>query len=138
MSIEGRIAIDVSFADTSATGSQNAKLISLIDTTSYSSGKVAIVTGTCGTAAVSINVATSTYRASDGSLVGFTTGVTRYAFASDSTAGHYLEPSVVESVVFSRSSKPGVSECVADTNSFSITAAGTSGTAAYTAVFYGT
>lgn len=138
MSIEGRFSIDVSFADTSTTGSQNAKVISLIDVTSYTSGKVAIVTGTCGTAAVSINVATSTYRASDGNLVGFTTGVTRYAFASDSTTGHYFEPLNVESVIFSKSSRPGVSDCLPETTSFTVSAAGTAGTAVYTAVFYGT
>ena len=72
MSIEGRIAIDVNFADSSdATGVQSLKKISLVDTSSYSSGKVAIVTGTCGTAAVSIALAPTSYRDSSGSGVWF-------------------------------------------------------------------
>lgn len=55
MSIEGRIAIDVNFADSSdATGVQSLKKVSLVDTSSYTSGKVAIVTGTCGTSAIAV------------------------------------------------------------------------------------
>jgi hypothetical protein len=55
MSIEGRIAIDVSFADSATSdGVQSLKKISLADTTSYTTGKVAILAGTCGTAAVTV------------------------------------------------------------------------------------
>jgi hypothetical protein len=70
VSIEGRIAIDVNFTDTStAGGASSVKKISLVDTTAYSSGKVAIVTGTCGTAGVTINPAALTYKDASGAAV---------------------------------------------------------------------
>jgi hypothetical protein len=70
MSIEGRIAVDVSFADSAtSSGVQSLKKITLTDTTSYTTGKVAIVTGTCGTAAVSVNVAPSVYEDASGNAV---------------------------------------------------------------------
>ena len=80
MSLEGRIAIDVNFADSSdSTGVQSLKKISLVDTTSYSSGKVAIVTGTVGTAAITIVGNNLSYRNASGQLVAFT-GFSRVAF----------------------------------------------------------
>jgi hypothetical protein len=74
MSIEGRIAIDVNFADSSdATGVQSLKKIQLADTTAYTSGKVAVVSGTCGTSAVTVASLGSalSYRDSAGSQVSF-------------------------------------------------------------------
>ena len=86
MSIEGRIAIDVAFSDTtSGTGVQSLKRLALTSTDAYSTGKVALVTGTCGTAAVAVAVAPSTFRDSSGSVVSFAT-VSRFAFSASAPA----------------------------------------------------
>jgi hypothetical protein len=54
MAIDGRINVDVLFHDTD--GTTSLKVVSLEDSTAYTTGQVAIVTGTCGTATVTINV----------------------------------------------------------------------------------
>jgi len=82
MSIEGRIAIDVSFSDsTSASGVQSLKRIALTSTEAYSTGKVAVLTGTVGTAAITLAVAPSVYRDASGAFVSFST-ITRVAYKS--------------------------------------------------------
>jgi hypothetical protein len=45
MAIDGRINVDVLFHDTD--GTTSLKVVSLEDSTAYTTGKVAIVTGTC-------------------------------------------------------------------------------------------
>ena len=55
MAINGRINVDVLFHDTDGTAS--LKVVSLEDSTEYTSGKVAIVTGTVGTSAQFIEYA---------------------------------------------------------------------------------
>jgi len=72
MSVSGRIAIDVEFIDrtTTAAGS-SVNTITLRDATEYTSGKVAIVTGTVGTSAVTINGNSLSYRNAAGQLVAF-------------------------------------------------------------------
>lgn len=86
MSIEGRIAVDASFSDlTTGTNSQSLKRLAVTSTDAYSTGKVALVTGTCGTAAVSVAVAPSTFRDSSGSVVSFAT-VSRFAFSASAPA----------------------------------------------------
>jgi hypothetical protein len=135
MSIEGRIAIDVNFADSSdATGVQSLKKISLVDTTSYISGKVAIVTGTCGTAAVTIAVAPTVYRDASGSVVSFS-AVSRIAFAANPQASCAV-PGEDENIV-SSGNRASVTD-VQNPSSLSVRKTGTSGTAAYTLVMYGT
>ena len=69
MSIEGRISIDALFHDKDGTAS--LKVLSLQDSQAYASGKVAIVSGTCGTTAVTIQAAPTAYRDASGSLVSF-------------------------------------------------------------------
>jgi hypothetical protein len=69
MSIEGRINVDVLFHDKDGTAS--LKVVSLQDSQAYSTGKVAIVSGTCGTSAVTIQVAPTAYRDASGALVSF-------------------------------------------------------------------
>ena len=69
MSIEGRISIDALFPDKDGTAS--LKVTSLQDSQAYASGKVAIVSGTCGTTAVTIQAAPTAYRDASGSLVSF-------------------------------------------------------------------
>jgi hypothetical protein len=69
MAINGRINVDVLFHDTDGTAS--LKVVSLEDSTEYTSGKVAIVTGTCGTTQVAITLNPSEYRDASGDLVSF-------------------------------------------------------------------
>lgn len=86
MSIEGRIAVDASFSDlTTGTNSQSLKRLAVTSTDAYSTGKVALVTGTCGTAAVAVAVAPSTFRDSSGAMVSFAT-VSRFAFSASAPA----------------------------------------------------
>lgn len=86
MSIEGRIAVDVGFSDsTTASGVQSLKRIALTSTDSYSSGKVAVVSGTAGAQLQTIAVAPSTFRDSAGGLVSFSS-ISRVAFKSSGQA----------------------------------------------------
>ena len=134
MTIEGRIAVDVSFADSAtSSGVQSLKRISIADATSYATGKVAIVTGTCGTAQVSINVApTTTYRDAAGSVVSFT-GVQRFSFSATGSPARLQQDYIVV-----ESSAGQV--CVSNANGFddSFVVKTTAGTASYTLVLYGT
>jgi hypothetical protein len=135
MSIEGRIAIDVSFADTAtSSGVQSLKKITLVDTTAYTTGKVAILTGTCGTATVSISVAPSTYRDASGSLVSFAT-VSRIAFAADNRCE--CQPTGEDELISSSGNRVALTD-VLDVVDFQVSRTGTSGTASYTLVLYGT
>ena len=135
MSIEGRIAVDVSFADlATSSGVQSLKRITLTSTDSYTTGKVALVSGTCGTAAVAVAVAPSTYSDSSGSAVSFAT-VTRFAFAASAAA--VCSESAGAGVAISSGSRVSVSDSRSGgTAGFNVSAY--SGTASYTLVIYGT
>ena len=132
MSIEGRIAVDVSFADKAdGTGVQSLKKITLVDTDAYTTGKVALLTGTCGTGTVTlVDDGVTTYKDSSGSAVTFAT-VKRCAaqivgtnvIVYDNTSQIICTNGVVS--VFEPSSK-------------TITVNTFSGTASYTVVVYGT
>lgn len=136
MSIEGRIAVDVGFSEsTSASGVQSLKRITLTSTDSYSSGKVAVISGTASTQLATIPVNPSTFRDASGSLVAFTSSVSRVAFKSSGAAS------------ISDASTGAVVPC--DGNSVSVfSLAGNqgddlqiqsaSGTVSYTIVIYGT
>ena len=134
MTLEGRIAIDVGFADAgTATAVQSMKRITLTSTDAYSSGKVAILTGTCGTATSAVAVTPSTYRDADGNIVSIST-VTRFAFAA-SVASVCREVSGV-GVVVSAGNRVGISDSRSGgTNGFTV--ASYSGTAAYQLAVYG-
>jgi hypothetical protein len=135
MSIEGRIAIDVNFADSSdATGVQSLKKISRVDTTSYATGKIAMSTGTCGTSAVTVTLTPTTFQDSTGSVVSFAS-VTRIAFQAD-TLSQCRRPGEDE-LVKSSGNQLAVTQ-VQGTGDFEVSRIGTSGTAAYTLVMYGT
>ena len=135
MSIEGRIAVDVSFADSAtSSGVQSLKRITLTSTDSYTTGKVALVAGTCGTAAVAIAVAPSTYSDSSGSAVSFS-AVTRFAFAASSAA--VCSESAGAGVAISSGSRVSVSDSRSGgTAGFNVSAY--SGTASYSLVIVGT
>lgn len=141
MSIEGRIAVDVSFADSvTSDGVQSLKKISLVDSTSYTSGKVAIVTGTCATATVTVTgVAPATYRNANGDLVVFSE-ISRAAFAATPAALCYQQGGSSDAPkLFSSGGRIAVSDMNPEQENdaawFSET---TAGTASYTLVLYGT
>jgi len=136
MTLEGRIAVDVSFSDsTSTSGVQSLKKISLVDTTSYATGKVAILTGTAGGISQTIvSNGLTTFRNAAGQIVDFgssATSISRAAiqasaddvFVGDGVNAIYLAKSVV--TVF----KPQGS---------TITVSTPGPTASYTIVLYGT
>lgn len=66
MSIDGRITVDCLFHDKDGTAA--LKVVSLSDSTEYTTGKVAIITGTCGTAAVLIEPSVYEYRGANGQI----------------------------------------------------------------------
>ena len=91
MSIEGRINVDVLFHDKDGTAS--LKVVSLQDSQAYTSGKVAIVSGTCGTTAVTIQVAPTAYRDASGAFVSFFE-IERYVIKSGPVALVMNNPTV--------------------------------------------
>jgi len=136
----GKFHIDVQFTDSvTVSSAKSLKSIALQHATEYDSGKVAIVTGTCGTATVAVLLAPTTYRNAAGDLVSFAS-VSRVAFQADS-------PSLVacdgsggcgenDWTIYSRAGQVAVSEAV-ETSSFTVNVMGTAGTSAYTLVLYG-
>jgi hypothetical protein len=135
MSIEGRIAIDVSFSDsTTSSGVQSLKKISLVDTTAYTTGKVAIVTGTCNTSSDNVvSLSSPGYRDSSGQVVSFS-NITRVAFHATRSTGLFA------GIVNYGRSDGNVSvtnfEVPLGVTGFILRT--TAGTASYTLVLYGT
>ena len=131
MSIEGRIAIDIGFTDTHTTeGVQNVQRIALSVTDSYTSGKAVVLTGTVGTAVVLLDTAPTTFRDASGSLVSFA-----------DTRRVIVETSRPCEIGDGGNSLVGQTLCmfqVSGTPQIEIHQQATSGTSAYTAVFYGT
>jgi hypothetical protein len=134
MTLEGRISIDAAFSDSaSATGTQSLKRLVLTSTDAYSSGKVALVSGTCGTAAVAIAVAPSTYKDSTGSAVSFAS-VSRFAFAASAAA--VCSEAAGAGVAISGGNRVAVCDSRSGgTAGFNVSAY--SGTASYSLVIYG-
>lgn len=137
MSIEGRIAVDVSFAD-SATSSnvQSLKKISLVDTTSYTTGKVAILTGTVGTAGVNIAIPFAAYKDAAGNASTLTLP-SRVAFSA--TGSNLVELTDANALsLFSKGGSVSVSDMQPADDNLAVRVAGTSGTASFTLVLYET
>ena len=136
--VRGRIAVDVQFTDsTTASGVQSLKTITLQDATEYTTGKVAVVTGTAGTGAVSIDPASLTFRDASGQLVSFAQ-ITRVAFsATGSQLVEVRSNDSGERLAASKSSSAAVCDC-SDVGSLDIgLATATAGTASFTLVLYG-
>ena len=130
MSIEGRIAIDVGFTDTyTASAVQSVQRISLTSTDAYTTGKVAVISGTCGTALVTIIANPTSYRDASGSVVSFS-NVTRIAFQSSRACNYVDSANDLISQTFS--------VFATSMTDMQIGVTGTSGTASYTIVLYGT
>ena len=81
MSISGSISVNALFHDTD--GTTSLKIVSLKSSDEYTTGKVAIVTGTVGTSSVSISCLPTTYRSASGALVSFSS-VSRIVFQASS------------------------------------------------------
>lgn len=133
--VRGRIAVDVLFTDsTTSSDEQSLKTVTLQDATEYTTGKVAIVSGTCGTSAVSVTTSPSVYRNSSGSLVSFAT-VERIAFVAtpDATVDVQQRSAGGDNSITSRNGQVAVVDTPAITFVYT-----TAGTASYTLVIYGT
>lgn len=137
--LKGRIAVDVQFADsTTASAVQSLKTLSLQDATEYTSGKIAVVSGTCGTSSVNISFSPTTYRDADGAIVSLST-VSRIAFAARGNAIARCADWNVDAAIYSQSGRVAVTDVVVNPGgtTFSVNVDATSGTASFTLVMYG-
>lgn len=133
--VRGRIAVDVQFTDsTASSGVQSLKTITLQDATEYTTGKVAVITGTCGTAAFTVATSPSVYRNSAGSLVSFAT-IERVAFSASLNATIDVQQRSAggDNSITSRDGQVAVVDTPGVTFIYT-----TAGTASYTLVIYGT
>lgn len=86
MALNGTINVSMSFVDTaSSTGVESEKKASLASADVYTSGKVAVVTGTVGTAVQNIDLTSLDYRDAAGNLVTMSY-VDRAGFISENEA----------------------------------------------------
>jgi hypothetical protein len=136
--VSGTISVNVEFRDTTtSSGVQSLKTVTLRDATEYTSGKVAIVTGTVGTSAVNLGtLGTTTYRNASGSVVSFS-AVTRLAFSWSGSSERFLtEQNDDMFKLRSADGRVAVTDLTADT--FSPLMLQGLGTGTYTLVIYGT
>jgi hypothetical protein len=135
MAVNGRINVDVLFHDTE--GTTSLKVVSLEGSTEYTTGKVAIVTGTVGTTQVSVNTTPTTYRDASGAFISFS-NISRVAFsASGSQLVEVLSNDSGSSLAASMSSMVAVASCnVLGSLDIQFPTA-TAGTASFTLVMYG-
>lgn len=136
MSIEGRIAVDAAFTDlTTGSNTQSIKRVTVSSADAYSTGKVAVVTGTCATAAVAIAVSPTAFRDSSGSVVSFAT-VTRFAFSASAPA--VCSEAAGVAVAISDGNRVSISDSRnGGTSGFNVSALGTA-TASYSVFILGT
>ena len=87
MSVEGRISVDVVFHDTDGTNAIN--VVSLQDSTEYTTGGVAFLTGTAGAGQTSIAF-DGVYRNAEGNLVSITEP-SRVVFSWSGAVGRRLQ-----------------------------------------------
>ena len=135
MAVNGRINVDVLFHDTD--GTTSLKVVSLEGSTEYTTGKVAIVTGTVGTASVNIGTQPMSpeYRNGEGQVVSFA-AVTRVVFQS-SRRCEITDPNNNLSRLTS-SGNASVSDWMQDAFYVEVAPGYSAGTASYTLVLYGT
>jgi hypothetical protein len=136
MSIDGRINVDALFHDTDGTAS--LKVVSLASSVGYTTGKVAVVTGTAGTSQVFLNLYSTQYRDASGNLVTFaSTAISHIAFAFQGAPGQFrkLHDANGNVVLVSKNNEVACSAVPASLDALIETAANT-GT--YTIVLYGT
>jgi hypothetical protein len=142
MSVSGRIAIDLEFTDrTSTAAGSSLNTITLRDATEYTTGKVAIVSGTVGSATVTIPRTAVAYVNSLGESVSFST-IERVAMRASSPLTLYYRttfPSVAGPTASGdRVAVADVPTSLQSQSSFGLILETTSATASYTLVLYGT
>ena len=132
MSIEGRINVDCLFHDKDGTAS--LKVVSLQGSTEYTTGKVAVITGTVGTSQISINTYSPAYRDSSGSLVTFST-LSRVVFSYSGSTAKKLNDADSNFLLSSRNNEPAASSVTGNVDALIDPG---SGTGTYTIILYGT
>jgi len=140
MSIEGRINIDCLFHDTNGTAS--LKVVSLQDSKAYTTGKVAIVSGTVGTTAATFisadnGDASSTYRDASGSLVSFSQITSVAVKATALTRPLVFGDSSIPISIVIRGGEVLAYPCSVSAGD-NVSVRSSSGTATYTILLYGT
>jgi hypothetical protein len=141
-SVRGTIAVDVALTDsTSTSGGSSLNTITLRDATEYTSGKVAIVSGTVGSGVVTIQRTAVGYVNSLGQSVSFST-IERVALRSSSPITLYYRTSFPAIAGLSSSgdrvSVSDVPAALQSQASLGLLLDNTSATASYTLVLYGT
>jgi hypothetical protein len=134
MAIDGRINVDVLFHDTD--GTTSLKVVSLEDSAAYTTGKVAIVTGTVGTASISISIPLTGYKDAAGNASTLQLP-SRVAFSATGSNPVRLQDVNTLSLQSSNGSV-SVSEMEQADDSLTVSRTGTAGTASFTLVLYGT
>ena len=135
MSLNGSISVNALFHDTD--GTTSLKIVSLKSTEEYTTGKVAVLTGTAGTSAVSFSsLGATTYKDASGNAVSFS-GVRRLLFSWSGTEERVLLDQA-DSVFLLRSKSSSIS--VSDCTNFLVEPRIEigNGTGTYTIVLYGT
>jgi len=135
--VKGRFGVEVLFTDSTVVdGAKSLKTIAVQHATEYDFGKVAVVAGTVGTAAMTLSVAPTTYKNSSGDIVSFAS-VSRVAFAASGPTLVACDGSGTgDFTIYSRAGQVAASDVV-ETASFTVNVTGTAGTSAYTLVMYG-
>jgi hypothetical protein len=131
MSINGRISVDAIFHDTDGTAS--ISVVALNESQEYSSGVVAVITGTASGVLHTLPVSPTTYRDAAGNLVGI--GSLHHVVLK-SNSGTVVYADLVNSVVV----PPGKTASFATDFSFTgddISIYSDGGTASYTIILYG-
>jgi hypothetical protein len=139
MPLEGRIAVDIGFTDTATSSDtvQALKRISLVDSTSYTTGKVAVVTGTVTTAAVELwsqggGIEFGGYKDATGNAV--TLGsVSRIALRASGNGAKVEDVDLGVVELFSVNNEVSIGNNIGQT----LFVAAISGTSAFTAILYG-
>jgi hypothetical protein len=139
MAVNGRINLDVLFHDTD--GTTSLKVVGLEGATEYTTGKVAMLTGTAGTAAVSLGLVgttpTTTYRDAAGQFVSFAV-IRRVAFAWSGSSRRVLTDAEYDSFKVASSSAEVCITSFTPSDNINPTISSGTGTGTYTIVLYGT
>jgi hypothetical protein len=135
MTIEGRIAVDIGYTDTyTAASVQSVQRITLSGAETYSSGAVAIISGTVGTTITTINPYAATgYKNAAGTEVTFTS--LHYIAINGSDVSVRAFDGEGDAVVVYSDGQPAVS--VIPVNIAELRLKAFNGTSAYTLVLYG-
>jgi hypothetical protein len=135
MSIEGRIAVDIGYTDTyTAASVQSVQRITLSGAETYSSGAVAIIAGTVGTAITTINpYGANGYKNAAGAEVSFSS--LHYLAIKGSDVSVRAFDGQGDAIVVYSDGQPAVSVIPVDISELRLKSI--NGTSAYTLVLYG-